>query len=55
MARSEISMTFGVHKWVPAAVFVGWLVYYSLPFRGWQNAFAEWFGGIVAKHGTWVR
>lgn len=50
----EITVTFGVRWWVKAAVFVGWLVYYSLPLAAWRNAFADWLAARV-KREVWVR
>ncbi|MGV1856950.1 hypothetical protein [Rhizobium rhizogenes] len=51
----EITVTFGVRWWVKAAVFVGWLVWYSLPVASWRNRFADWFATIVSKRGVLVR
>jgi hypothetical protein len=52
---SSTTVTFGVRWWVKAAVFLGWLVYYSIPFAMWRNRFADWLAHHVSKRGVWVR
>ncbi|GAJ91035.1 hypothetical protein [Rhizobium rhizogenes] len=52
---NEITVTFGLRWWVRAVVFVGWLIYYSIPLQSWRNAFSDWLGRHVSKRGVWVR
>jgi hypothetical protein len=52
---TDVQMTFGIRRWVRVAVFVGWLIYYSLAFQSWRDAFSERYAAWVAKYGTWIR
>ncbi|WP_169055442.1 hypothetical protein [Rhizobium sp. P44RR-XXIV] len=46
---SSMQTSIGFRRWANAVVFVGWLIYYSLPFSAWRNAFADWYGASMRE------